>query len=104
MEQYLLIARERARASDEAPRSFGGPSGQRAYLSASQAAWTAYARIECEGVDDSFKDGSIRTAMFLGCMIKMTHERTRIIWRNHLTYADSTPPVLPEPIETAAGD
>ena len=101
MEQYLLTAGERARASDEAPRSFGGPSAQRGYLASSQAAWAAYARIVCEGVNDAFKDGSIHTAMFLGCMIEMTHERTRVIWRNHLTYVDSTPPVLPEPIEPA---
>lgn len=97
MEQYLLTARERARASDEAPRSFGGPSAQRGYLASAQAAWTAYARIVCEGVDDSFKDGSIHTAKFLACMIGMTHERTQVIWRHHLTYSDSTPPVLPEP-------
>ncbi len=97
MEQYLMTARERARARDEAPRSFGGPSAQRGYLASAQAAWTAYARIVCEGVDDSFKDGSIHTAKYLGCMTEMTHERTRVIWRDHLRSADRTPPVLPEP-------
>ena len=97
MDRYLTAARERARASDELPRSFGGPSAQRGYLAASQAAWTAYARIVCEGVDDSFKDGSIHTAMRFRCMIDMTLERTRVIWRDHLTYWDSTLPVLPEP-------
>lgn len=97
MDRYLTAAGDRARAIDELPRSFDGPSSQRGYLAASQAAWTAYARIVCEGVDDSFKDGSIHTAMFLRCMIRMTHERTRVIWRDHLTYWDSTPPVLPEP-------
>ena len=97
MQQYLLTARERAQAMDEAPRSFGGPSAQRGYLAGSQAAWSAYARIVCEGVSDAFKDGSIHTAKFLRCMIQMTHERTQVIWRDHLTYADSTPPVLPEP-------
>jgi uncharacterized protein YecT (DUF1311 family) len=98
MHRYLTAAEQRARAADERPRAFGGPSAQRGYLAASQAAWTAYAGIVCEGVDDSWKDGSIHTAMYLGCMIEMTHERTRVIWRDHLTYMDSTPPVLPEPV------
>lgn len=101
LQQYLTVAEARARARDEIPRAFGGPSAQRGYLAASQAAWTAYARIVCEGVDDSWKDGSIHTAMYLGCMIDMTRERTRVIWRDHLTYADSTPPVLPEPVSPA---
>ena len=104
MDRYLVAAREQARSSDELPRAFGGPSAQRAYLAASQTAWTAYARIVCEGVDDSFKDGSIHTAMFLSCMIDMTLERTRVIWRDHLTYWDSTPPVLPEPFAQAAAE
>lgn len=97
MERYLAAAQDRSREADELPRSWGGPSAQRGYLASAQAAWTAYARIVCEGVDDSFKGGTIHTAMFLGCMIDMTHARTRVIWRNHLTYMDSTPPVLPEP-------
>ncbi|WP_426051904.1 lysozyme inhibitor LprI family protein [Brevundimonas sp. SL161] len=101
MDRYLVAAREQARSSDELPRAFGGPSAQRAYLAASQAAWTAYARIVCEGVDDSFKDGSIHTAMFLSCMTDMTLERTRVIWRDHLSYWDSTPPILPEPLAQA---
>lgn len=104
MQRYLTAAEQRARAADEQPRAFGGPSAQRGYLAASQAAWTAYARIVCEGVDDSWKDGSIHTAMYLGCMIDMTHERTRVIWRDHLTYVDSTPPVLPEPVTPVARD
>lgn len=104
MDLYLAAARERARSTDELPRAFGGPSAQRGYLAASQAAWTAYARIVCEGVDDSFKDGSIHTAMFLRCMIDMTLERTRVIWRDHLTYWDSTPPVLPEPLAQATSE
>ena len=97
MQQYLTAARQVAQASDEQPWTYGGPSAQRGYLAASQAAWTAYARIVCEGVDDAFKGGSIHTAMFLRCMIQMTHERTRVIWRGYLRYWDSTLPVLPEP-------
>ncbi len=98
MERYLTAARELARTSDEQPRSLGGPSAQRGFLAASQVVWTAYARVVCEGVDDRFKDGSIHTAMFLGCMIDMTLERTRVIWRTYLSHMDATPPVLPEPV------
>lgn len=104
MQRYLTAAGERARAADEQPRSVGGPSAQQGYLAASQAAWTAYASIVCEGVDDRWRDGTVHTAMYLECMTRMTHERTHVIWRDHLTYADSTPPVLPEPILPASGD
>lgn len=104
MQQYLQVAMERARESDEADRAFGGPSAQRGYLDAGQSAWKAYADIVCNGVDDAWKDGSIRTVMYLDCMIRMTRERTHVIWRDHLTYADSTPPVLPEPVRPVSAD
>ena len=104
MQRYLTAAGDRALTVDQQPRSVGGPSAQRGYLAASQAAWTAYAGIVCEGVDDRWRDGSVHTAMYLECMTRMTHERTHVIWRDHLTYADSTPPVLPEPILRASGD
>ena len=102
MERYLRVAEERALQRDETTRAYGGPSAQRGYLAASQSAWAAYAEIVCDGVHDGWKDGTIRTIMYLGCMIEMTHDRTRVIWRDHLTYADSTPPVLPEPVEIVA--
>lgn len=104
MEVYLRRAEERARAADEATRAYGGPSAQRGYLDASQAAWRAYAEIVCDGVHDAWKDGTIRTVMYLGCMTEMTRERTHVIWRDHLTYPDSTPPVLPEPLQTVADE
>ncbi len=98
MEHYLAAAREAARRGDLSTAEYGGlPTQQVAYLSASQAAWTAYAEITCAGVHDQYAGGSIRTLMHLGCLRQMTHERTQVIWRDHLTYADSTPPVLPEP-------
>ena len=104
LEVYLRRAEERARSADEATRAYGGPSAQRGYLDASQAAWRAYAEIVCDGVYDGWKDGTIRTVMYLGCMVEMTRERTHVIWRNHLTYADSTPAVLPEPLLTVADE
>ena len=104
MDIYLRRAEERAREADELTRAYGGPSAQRGYLASSQAAWRAYAEIVCAGVHDAWKDGTIRTAMQLNCMIEMTRERTHVIWRHHLTHADGSPPVLPEPVETAADE
>ena len=105
MEHYLSVAREAARRGDVSSAEFGGPATQQlAYLEASQAAWNAYAEITCTGVYDQYAGGSIRTLMYSGCLREMTQDRTHVIWRNHLTYADSTPPVLPEPIEPASGE
>jgi len=104
MEIYLQAATARARRDDELDRAFGGPSAQRGYLDASQSAWKAYADITCNGVMDDWKDGSIRTIMYFSCMIRMTRERTHVIWRDHLTYVDSTPPILPEPVGPPASN
>lgn len=101
MQRYLRAAMDRARDADGADRVVGGPSAQRGYLDASQSAWKAYADIVCNGVLDAWKDGSIRTFMYLGCMTRMTRDRTHLIWRDHLTYADNTPPILPEPVQPA---
>lgn len=102
MERYLAEAQRRARELDAQP--YGTPTAQQAYLNASQTAWQAYAQIACEGVHDHWKDGTIRTVMYLDCRIEMIRERTHVIWRNYLTYADSTPPILPEPVESLADE
>ncbi|MBA4803090.1 MAG: DUF1311 domain-containing protein [Brevundimonas sp.] len=104
MEIYLRRAEERAREADELTRAYGGPSAQRGYLASSQAVWRAYAEIVCDGVHDAWKDGTIRTVMHLDCMTEMTRERTHVIWRHHLTHADGSLPVLPEPVETVADE
>jgi uncharacterized protein YecT (DUF1311 family) len=98
METYLSAARRRAVTQDEETAA----SSQRAYLDNAQSAWTAYADIVCDGVYDNWSGGTIRTVMALECRIQMTRERTHVIWRDFLTYADSTPPVLPEPTAPVA--
>ena len=100
MERYLETARQRAVDMDAASTGHDA-THQTAYLSSTQAAWTAYAEIACAGVYDQWKGGTIRTVMGLGCRIAMTRERTRVVWRDYLTYADSTPPILPEPVGPA---
>jgi uncharacterized protein YecT (DUF1311 family) len=69
-------------------------------IQASQSAFEAYRSIECSTVYEDWKDGTIRSAMELGCRIQLTDERTHTIWRNWLRYVDSTPPLRPEPAPT----
>lgn len=96
MRRYFDAALARARANDEAARE--------AWLTASQTAWEGYAEIRCQGVLDQWKGGSIRTLMYLGCKTEAARRRTHDIWTDHLTYADSTPPILPEPVLPAPKD
>ncbi|NBW09586.1 MAG: DUF1311 domain-containing protein [Caulobacteraceae bacterium] len=100
MERYLAAARTRARELD-AVDDVRDRSHQQVYLQNAQKAWEAYAAIVCDGVYDEWKGGTIRNAMYIGCQVEMTRERTRVIWRDYLTYADSTPPILPEPVDPA---
>ena len=69
-------------------------------IAASDRAFLAYRDAECGAVWEDWKEGTIRGVMALDCRIAMTDRRTRTIWRNWLTYMDSTPPVLPEPEPT----
>jgi uncharacterized protein YecT (DUF1311 family) len=68
-----------------------------AKLRASERAWIAHRDAECDAVLDSWKGGTIRGAMTLGCRTRITEARTLEVWQNWLTYADGTPPVLPRP-------
>lgn len=70
-----------------------------AKLRASERAWIAYRDAECDAVYEWWGQGTIRGAMALGCQIRITKARTIAIWQNWLTYADSTPPLLPKPAE-----
>ncbi|MCB0336212.1 MAG: DUF1311 domain-containing protein [Bdellovibrionales bacterium] len=66
-------------------------------LKESQTTWLRYRKSYCSGVYELWSGGTIRGAMYNGCMIRLTKERTHIIWSDYLTYMDSTPPALPEP-------
>lgn len=101
MQRYLEAAMTRAREGDAGSGEFGGArTNQAAWLAASQRSWAAYADIRCEGVFDQWKGGTIRTFMVVDCKIEAARQRAHDIWADHLTYADSTPPVLPEPVLT----
>jgi uncharacterized protein YecT (DUF1311 family) len=62
-----------------------------------QAAWLEYREAHCLAVYNTWREGTIRTAMELDCKLALTYQRTRVLWESFLTYMDSTQPVLPEP-------
>lgn len=64
---------------------------------AAQEQWKSYQSAQCDSVYYEWKDGTIRGQIYLGCKIAMTQKRTWEIWSTWLTYADSTPALLPEP-------
>jgi uncharacterized protein YecT (DUF1311 family) len=57
-------------------------------LNQSQHAWLAYRKAHCDAIYDMWSDGSIRGAMFGGCMAQLTKQRTHQIWADYLTYMD----------------
>ena len=71
-----------------------------AKIAAAEDAFQAYRAAECGAVYEDWKEGTIRGIMSITCNMDMTDKRTKTVWENWLTYADSTPPVLPEPSAT----
>lgn len=63
----------------------------------SQAAWLAYREAYCGAIYELWSGGTIRGAMHNGCLLELTKQRTHTIWKDYLTYPDSTEPDLPEP-------
>lgn len=74
----------------------GQPSAL-AQLRRSEAAWIAHRDAECGAVWEYWKEGTVRGSMATQCRTRLTRARTLAIWRNWLTYMDSTPPLLPRP-------
>ncbi|SDS12631.1 Uncharacterized conserved protein YecT, DUF1311 family [Halopseudomonas litoralis] len=87
MEQYLTAAIER----------YGDDEVVVAGIRSAQAAWEAYRSAHCDSVFSAWRDGSIRFDMASLCGTYTTRMRTHDIWREFLTYMDSSHPVLPEP-------
>lgn len=104
MFNYLELAEQRAWQEDRERLDMGEPTSTGAFLSSSQMAWRAYAEIECEGVYDRWKAGTIRGAMSLHCWIDLTRERSHRIWAHHLTFINGSAPLAPEPIRTVADE
>lgn len=68
-----------------------------AKLRASERAWIQHRDAECDAVWEYWKGGTIRGTFSTECRVRLTRDRTMAIWRNWLTYVDSTPPLLPRP-------
>lgn len=71
-------------------------------LEAGQKAWETYAEAACGAVYTRWQAGTIRVVKALQCQRDLTRERTQHLWREYISYEDSTPPPLPEPTGYAA--
>ncbi|RYE95008.1 MAG: DUF1311 domain-containing protein, partial [Oxalobacteraceae bacterium] len=97
LNRYYDVAVQRVRKD-------GGEPVAKGFIQA-QRSWLSYRESECGAIFEKYRDGTIRTSMEAGCRIRLTRLRTYMIWRNWLTYADSTPPLLPRPaIDSALSD
>lgn len=67
-------------------------------LAESQTAWSRSKEAFCRSAAEEFSGGSASNALYLRCVLQQTERRTHDVWEWHLTYGDSTPPDLPEPI------
>lgn len=64
---------------------------------ASQQAFEDYADKACQAVYTLWQSGTIRNIRALECQRRLVLDRTHHLWREYLTFMDSTEPVLPEP-------
>jgi uncharacterized protein YecT (DUF1311 family) len=92
MRRYYEAAVKRL-AAEQRPPADDALSG----LVRAQKAWRAYSDAECDAVYDYWREGTIRTSFELQCSIRQTRLRTFSLWRDWLTYPDSTPSILPRP-------
>lgn len=97
MDRYYDAAVARLKAEDRAPADEALLE-----LARAQAAWRTYRDAECGAVYSYWREGTIRTSVALSCQISLTRLRVFSLWRDWLTYPDSTPPILPRPDLAAA--
>ena len=88
MEKYLHKSQER----------YAGDRVVVDSIVAAQNAWLVYREAHCSSVFNVWRDGTIRTSMSIGCSLELTRQRTFDLWRSFLRNADSTAPLLPEPV------
>jgi uncharacterized protein YecT (DUF1311 family) len=100
LQQYLAMARDRFVGDVNDEYNDDDADTKKAAISEfddAQKSWDAFRDQHCGSVYYQWKDGTIRGAMHLGCMIQLTQIRTRLIWQEWLIYQDSSPPMMPEP-------
>ncbi|MFZ6640082.1 lysozyme inhibitor LprI family protein [Undibacterium sp. TC4M20W] len=66
-------------------------------LDNAQKSWEQYRSAHCGDVYTYWAQGSVRYRQSAQCQLDLTQNRTHDVWQAYLTYADSTPPVLPRP-------
>lgn len=66
-------------------------------INEAQKAWSRYQESHCNSVYTVWREGTIRSAMALGCKINLTQRRTHELWSEYLSPMDGSDPVLPEP-------
>jgi len=95
--RYLAVARRRI--ADASSENSNPSTSERtlAALEASQKTWEAFRKAECEAVFEWWREGTIRGAMFEGCMRSLTKARTEQVWETWLSFVDDTPPLMPKP-------
>lgn len=68
-------------------------------LNLNQNAWLTYRDNYCGLILDYWSDGTVSTGEYLNCSYRLTKQRTQLLWQDFLTYIDSTPARLPEPVQ-----
>ncbi len=69
-------------------------------LTEAETTFLLYADAECGAIYERWSGGTIRDVMTFSCRIEMADRRAHELWSNWLTFADSTPPLLPQPQPT----
>ena len=67
------------------------------YIESSQQEWKKYQKSHCLAVNEKWGRGSMRFISHPTCLLYTTKARTYDIWREFLTYGDSTAPLFPKP-------
>ncbi len=106
MEECLATDRDEAAASleryeKEVLRLLSDRPKVKEAFTASQAAWRAYAKAECQAVYLLWEGGSIRNVQFAACQKHLTSDRTWSLWS---TYLRGMVTELPEPPRIHRGD
>jgi uncharacterized protein len=97
--RYVAAARKRLmdEAADDPSRQ--APREALNGFDTSQAAWESYRKAECKADYDWWSEGTIRGFVYGACWESVTKSRTTEIWSTWLHFMDSTPPLMPKPVE-----
>lgn len=72
-------------------------------LDNSQSMWRSFRKEFCRSVYQEFAEGTVGNSIYARCNLQQTDRRTHDLWEWYLTYWDSTPPDLQEPLMDGDG-